>query len=768
VSGLLRRSDQYRRTHRLPGTYDPEELAEPAEDVPVAGEDEILSEIDKIVAENKIPVDDNTFRISAQRRGLLLPFLVNFFGLLIALGGVYGLYLYFQEQERSLVSEPSAFQTAENALIEALRQQSQEELAAKEAEIGDIQLRLSRIEAERESLEANLESEIAAREEALRERLDAELAAERQRLAERGLSEEQLEERTQEFEQSQQAILNEELAALEAEAASERQQLEENLSRLETEFEQQLATLEEERTALQEEVAVREAEIEAEAEAALAAQEAELSEAQRLLSNLAETQERESQVSAQIVGFYNSIREQIREGRYASALETLDTLETYLNDPTLQEIPLIQERQGTERFVINSLRQLVEERQSRSESSGSLLAAARQLQQVSELIARGNQAAAEGDTDVAESLYTEALAVIPAVTEGHDYLVSRREAALEAEAREGDLLEAQGAATALARARQAAEAQRYEEALAEYQNTLSFLPTDEPAVGSMVSEIQRLSLLLDEEITTARQTASSEPLIRDGRSALSDQQNGRAIDSFIRLLEDYPRSAYRRDALAGLEEAIASQRNALRSSEATIAGLGEEIAALEETLSKMEAEVASLQEENQALRVAVTEVEDRRIVADPVPETGEVSPSNVVPEADPPDASPAAEAGPAAERLERLRTAYREYRQREAETLRGNEEAGRIAAKLYLDDFLQEEAVQEVLPGLGDTLRQYDRAFEVSGRRNALLEASDLVFSLSSLTDKEERTRYLTRELNGSSDPRMQEFIRELLSLVEE
>ncbi len=768
MSGLLKRSDHYRRTHRLPGTFDPEELAEPSSDLPAAGEDEILSEIDKIAAENKIRVDGDTFRISAQRRGLLLPFLVNFFGLLIALGGVYGLSLYFEEQERTLVSEPSAFQTAENALIEALRQQSEEELAAKEAQIGDIELRLSRIEAERQSLEANLESEIAARERALRERLDAELAAERQRLQDRGLSEAQLEEQLQGFEESRQALLEEELAALEAEAAAERRQLEESLSRLEDEFEQQLATLEEERTALREEVAAREAEIEAQAAEALSAQEDQLTEAQRRLSSLAELQERESQVSAQIVGFYNSIRDDIRAADYQSALERLDTLETYLNDPALQEIPLVQERQGTERFVVNSLRQLVEERQSRSESSDSVFAAARQLQLVTELVNRGNQAVTDGDSATAESVYAEALDVIPAVAEGHEFLLSRRQAGLEAEIRRADLLEAERTGAALERARQAAAEQRYQQALAEYQSAVSFLPSDDPALGSVVTEIQRLSLLLNEEQTVARQTASSEPLLRDGRTALASEQNRRAIDSFLRLLEEYPQSAYRDDALGGLEEAIASERSALRTNEDLIESLNDQIADLEESLDRMDAEVTSLREENQELRVAVVEAEQSATLVAPIPEidTAELPPPGAV-ESDTPAEGSTPESGPAAARLERLRTAYREYRQREAETLRGNEEAGRIAAKLYLDDFLQEETVREVLPGLGDTIRQYDRAFEVSGRRNALLEAGDLVFNLSSLTQEEERRRYLTRELENSSDPRMQEFIRELLSLVE-
>ncbi|MFW5842901.1 MAG: hypothetical protein ACOCW6_03165, partial [Spirochaetota bacterium] len=238
--------------------------------------------------------------------------------------------------------------------------------------------------------------------------------------------------------------------------------------------------------------------------------------------------------------------------------------------------------------------------------------------------------------------------------------------------------------------------------------------------------------------------ASSEPLLRDGRTALEDEQNRQAIAAFLRLLEEYPQSAYRDDALGGLEEAIASERIALRSNEELVSRLRAQIGDLEESLDRMEAEVASLRQANQEPAVPVTELPPSAVES----------------------STPEAEA--AAARLERLRTAYTEYREREAETLREDEEAGRIAAKLYLDDFLQEETVREVLPGLGDTIREYDRAFEASGRSNALLEAGDLVFNLSSMTDEEERRRYLTRELENSSDPRMQEFIRELLSFVEE
>ena len=825
VSGLLKRSDNYRQTQRVSGAIEPGELVDTSPNAPVSGNDEILAEIDKVVAESKINVDHDTFRIKAQRRGLLLPVMVNLFGILVALAGVYGLYRYFEEEERALVAEPSAVQTAENALIEALQEQSQEELAAKEAEISTIQERLNRIEAEREALEANLESEIAVREQTLREELEAELAAERARLEDQGLSQGELEQQLQEFETQRQARFAEELAALEAEAEAERQALEENLAQLESEFQNQLASLEEERLSLQEELAVREAEIEARAEAELSAQEEELTEAQQRLATLAELQEREAQVSAQIVGFYNEIRNDLRGGRYEDALQGLSTLETYLNDPSLQEISLIQERQSTERFVISSLRDLIEERQSRSTDSGTVLAAARQLQRVTELVTQGNEAAAAGNSGAAEASYSEALEVIPEIANSYEYLLAQRQADLAAAAQ----AEAQGTNAALTRARQAAAEQRYQEALAEYQEAIEFLPLGDEAVGGVVTDIQRLSVLLDQQQTQARQTAASEAIFRQGEAALEAEQNGRAIDAFLTLLEAYPRSGYRSDAISGLEEAIASQRgslllavaeveareaSALESNARQLTALREQIAALEATLSDMEAEIASLREENEELRIAAQEDREESEAAlaaaeaeiarlseeengqradssqgdgvgalpvplppdaqdgDPGPETVPTPDSELAGEGvdlagESGDSGLPPEAAEAAARLERIRSAYREYRQREADTLQENEEAGRIAAKLYLDDFLQQEAVRTVLPGLGDTIRQYDRAFEFSGRRNALLDAADLVFNLSSLPNAEARREYLNRELGNAGEPEMEEFIQELLNLVE-
>ena len=215
-------------------------------DLPEAEREEILKEIETLVSESQTAkfVDDEFLR--PRRSGVVFPVVINLIAAVAIAGGIYFISEYFRIREDSIALESRTYFSAEAQLIEEILRENEQRLAQKDQEIGQIQSQLAQLDAEKENLEANLQSQVAAREAELRAQLDAELNAERARLAELGQSDETIAARLQEIEVARQQEFTAQLDSFRAEAQAELDQLEAELSARESQLEQPLQASQEE------------------------------------------------------------------------------------------------------------------------------------------------------------------------------------------------------------------------------------------------------------------------------------------------------------------------------------------------------------------------------------------------------------------------------------------------------------------------------------------------------------------------------------------
>ena len=116
--------------------------------------------------------------------------------------------------------------------------------------------------------------------------------------------------------------------------------------------------------------------------------------------------------------------------------------------------------------------------------------------------------------------------------------------------------------------------------------------------------------------------------------------------------------------------------------------------------------------------------------------------------------------------LNQVQQAYLRFRERESEVVDSDDPTSLIEGKLLLDEFLATPGVQDILPDIDERLRRYDRAFQQSGERAAMLEIVDVVQSLSGYQSTDARIDFIESELSRSSNPQMTEFLSELEGIV--
>jgi len=739
---------------------------------------EILSEIEQIARENKIRVTPSTFVIKPLKRGVLFPVIVNVAALLALAAGLAGLYFFFTRQEARLVDEGQGVITAQGRLIQALKQESEARLAEKDAQINQITTRLADIDQQRQNLQSNMEERISQREQELRQQLQEELAAERQRLQGQGVSQADIDAQIKQLEQERTAQFQQQISEFRTQAQQERQRLEDSLTSLSREYNAALAQANQERDAIVEQSQQRETELRQQLAQTIATSQEQLGQAQTRIQQLTQQQEQAQLVNRQLVGFYTQIRQTLSSQNYDQALTQLAQVRTFLTNQDVISLGGIEGRQSAEIFIVDSLTRLVQNQlRQRQTETAQLVENASRVQEITKTVNDANAALENGNTARAEELYTQALSTIPEIKESHDYFMTQQRGNLAARN--------QTASASVTQAQQAYAARDYQRALDAYQQAISELPQDAVGAAQIIAQIREASVQLNLQELRQEDTSRTTPIVAQAQSDISAGRYQDAVSSLLTALVRYPNSTQAEEVTTLVRQAVYAQRASisgnladLRSQVADLTARNAELAQNLETaqsqqgsgtstpasdariqeltanIDTLQKRLDSLQGENADLKSTVASLQQGAAQAPAGPVMDDATQKEL------------ARLRALETRFDTLKQEYQNYSQQEDQILAASGETGRIQTKLLLDSFLATDEVQNVFPGLRDRVKAYDKAFEQSGRRNAILELSDMMYNLSTFPTAEAKHEYLAQQRQTSGTQAMQDFIDEVDALL--
>jgi len=496
LPGLYQRAlEIYNKTAHLHPASAQAEAASKSRKVSAAEQERIQEQIDKLVGQTRKPVTQEDLSYTPKKRGEVLPLVSN-----LAIGGVLVAallvaYFLYNRQEKSIATGGATLLSAESKLFAALQQESEAQLQQKDRAILEIQDRLASISREREQLRTGMEAALSTREQELRSGFEQQLAAERERLRAQGLSAAAVEQRLAQTEASLRAAFEAQLAAARRQAEADLAAKEAAIGSLAAQAQRELEQAQGERTRAQAEFERRAAELEGQ----LAAREQELaSDRARVAEELAQLrrqQEEERLVLAQLRSGYDAVRLSLEGGNYPRALDELGKLKAFFDERRVAGLPAVQKRRGIEFFLIGSLEELIQARQSRSGvDTAALIEASALLAAVSDQVKRGDALARAGNLQGARAAYLDALDRIPAVSRGYSQLESMRQAE-EAARRAAEKAAEEAAAkrswnAALRQGNVFYEAGNLRESLERYRQALALILGDEPLSRQVTQNIQ--------------------------------------------------------------------------------------------------------------------------------------------------------------------------------------------------------------------------------------------------------------------------------------
>ena len=594
MSGLFKKAQEIRNhTQVEPGSED-EFVLDEQSGISKEDQREILEEIKRVSEESRISVTPETMAIKAAKRGFAFPLLVNIFFIVLLAGGGFTLYYFFQRGETVLMEEGSAIASAEGMLIEELKKESEAALQAKNREINQIQSQLEDIDKQRLELQTNMDEKISAREAELRSTLDAELDAERERLRQQGISEEDITGRLNALETEKAAVFQQELDSFKRQAEEDRLQDEENLKALQDEYQQNLTQAEADRKRVREEAAAREAELRSQLDARTEELEQATLEAKAELNQLAAQAEKQTLAAGQLTGFYSRVKEDIQGGDFDGALESLDAIKEYLDDPSVATLPNMLQRRDIELFVVGSISSLVKGEMQKTEvDTTSLIASADLLNDMKNRVIEGDELFRQGDMGPAEAKYREALNLMPEINKAHSYFLARGD--------DAEQVRRQSLRDFLGRAEAAFGRGDYTAALDNYTKALAYLPEDAATVEKMISQVRRSGYEMGIAELRRQDTSNAAGPLAAAEGLYNQQNYNGAILGYIDLIAGYPNSSQVAAAVEGVNKSVealekeAEARGTLATEGTAATALQDDIAELEKTLEEKNSEIKELQ-----------------------------------------------------------------------------------------------------------------------------------------------------------------------------
>ncbi|HUV09168.1 MAG TPA: hypothetical protein VMX75_15645 [Spirochaetia bacterium] len=483
MSGLYQKAVEIKKKFTPLRLVSADEI-EPREDEDFSADEKekILSQIDETIQKNKLEIGPKTFDYSPKRSGVSLPVIINVCAIALVAASLFLIPSIFNRREQSIVSDRGAILTAESKLIQALKQESEQQLQQKEQEIRGIQTRLEEMSQEREQLKAKADTEIALREQQLKKELEEAIAAERERLQREGVAAAVIEQRLQEYERTIQRENEEQLSALKEQSEAELAQKEATIASLIGEYERSLQTARNERLALEQDLKSRQAELEQQFQRKESELEGARAGALNELTTLQNQQQREQLVLDQILASYDRVNERLQASQYREALDNLENLKTFINQEPARSLPGIRKRRPVELFIIGSLEDLIAEKQAENtQDISSLIASSNRLNSALLLVEQGNGYFRDRNLAAARDSYRKAIQSLPPIEEGF-----RR---LEEIDNADEQQKNQRIAGLLAEADRLYRSREFQPSINRYRTALEYLTDDREATSRMTSQI---------------------------------------------------------------------------------------------------------------------------------------------------------------------------------------------------------------------------------------------------------------------------------------
>ncbi|MEM5947196.1 hypothetical protein WKV44_01440 [Spirochaetia bacterium 38H-sp] len=781
-------------------------------------EKEIAEEIEHIVEKNKIHVDENTFKIHAQKKGSLLPFLINLFAVIAIVSSFFVFrYLSAREQER-IASGSTELAAVEAKLIQEIQRQAQEKLKEKEAEISTIQQKLSELAKQQEELEASMQDKIKQKEEELKGQLELVLAEERKKLEAQGASEETIREQLAIIEQQKNQELASQIDEFKRQAEEEKKQLALTIDNLKKDYQSSLDKLIAERKALEEEAKQKEEklrkEYEEKTQSLLAQQQAtseELQSARARLASLGEQQQRSQLVEDRIMGLYSDIKKSLEQKDYDTAQQKLVSLQDFLNSNEMISLDSLKERRQIDLFVTDTLEQMIElQKQQTSLDTASLVAQANLLARIRATVSSAQEAIRQGDAESATKLYTEAIKLIPQIKESHAYLVSLLE---NAQTRQSKAVLA-----ALDEADTAYKNKETEKALDAYKKALSYLPVDKTRYERIAENLVAIGETKNRQIqdaaektTIVRQKELAQQLMTAAEKLMSQARYQEAIEQYAKALADYPDGIDTAKAISGIRNSITAYN---KQTEKTVADYIAAQKKLQQELDTIKKELEESNKENSKLAERIKELQAVNAEADTyAQENTKIKEENSklteerkqlqekiaameqdnkkltdrISELEKQLANAKNKTAPALsqeekdalqeqidtlnkklESYERLKDSYISYARKEDQLISQYGETGLSQAKVYLDSFLSSPEAKASFPGLFSRIKAYDKAFTEAGKRSAMIEAIDIMEALSYFDTQEKKLAFLKDQMEqAKNNEALYAFLESLTALIQ-
>ncbi|MDR0557479.1 MAG: hypothetical protein LBG43_06385 [Treponema sp.] len=319
--GLFQKTSQAERDVRGVQKDAAGEISAPNAGISVDDTKEIEAQIAELALKNRIILKDDMGK--PLKKEMAFPIVVN-----LALFGAAAIVLfflmhYFNQQERG-IGRGRAFSSVEGELINQLREDSENIISGKEREIASVRQELSALELQRQRELADFDAQLELREAAFLEQLRKDREDEQARLAVQGLSGSEINERLRNFER-------ERMERYRGQLAEERNAIAKDFEERESQYHNSIRALNDERRLVQTEIQ-RQQQFYLQLQETNAAVRQELEQALSDMQRMRETQMRDANEEALIVGMFNKIQGDFQSRRFGDAMTDANNLTRALQD----------------------------------------------------------------------------------------------------------------------------------------------------------------------------------------------------------------------------------------------------------------------------------------------------------------------------------------------------------------------------------------------------------------------------------------------------